>query len=252
MNRGKCMFLFSIKGVAITASFRVPETHTFHQTLPLPPKTTIIGMLGAALGFNLEDAHDYVNQNNILVGVYGKHKGMMKDLWNYRKITGKEKKYTPEDIRNRKHYSILIREYLYHADFFIYFASDKLKSIEMLRNAMHSPVYPLTAGTSDDLFKISNVSKISDVQVEKLSIFEHTILPEDVSKFCKSDIDFSKIPITKTIYLPQVFLLPTKFAFIMDDRRVIERKPFTFISTSVTIEKPIEGYVVEGRNIVLQ
>src|SRR5665811_806593 len=102
------MFLFSIKGIATTASFRVPETHTFHQTLPLPPKTTIIGMIGAALGFNLETAHKYVEQNKIFVGIYGKHKGMMKDLWNYRKLTGKEKNYTNEDIKNRRQYLSLI------------------------------------------------------------------------------------------------------------------------------------------------
>ena len=54
------MFSFSITAKAITASFRVPETHTFHQTLPLPPKTTIIGMIGAALGKRLNEAHAFV------------------------------------------------------------------------------------------------------------------------------------------------------------------------------------------------
>lgn len=246
------MFLFSIKGIAITASFRVPETHTFHKTLPLPPKTTIIGMMGAALGLSLEEAHKYADQNKILVGVYGRHKGMMKDLWNYRKLTGKEKKYTSEDIKNRNHYSILIREYLCYNDFFIYFGSQKIEPLEELRKALSSPIYSITAGNSDDLLKICKITDISSVQEEKLSQFEYTILPGDISKFYKHDIDLNKIPITQTIYTPQVFRLPTKFSFEEDERRVAERKSFTFVSTPVIIETPFEGYTIEGKNIVLQ
>ncbi|KCZ73137.1 CRISPR-associated protein Cas5 [Candidatus Methanoperedens nitroreducens] len=246
------MFLFSIKGIAITASFRVPETHTFHQTLPLPPKTTIIGMIGAALGLNLENAHKYTDKNEILVSIYGKHKGMMKDLWNYRKLTGKEKNYTSEDIKNRRHYSILIREYLCYNDFIIYFASNNLDPLEELRNAMLSPVYALTAGNSDDLLKIYTISNIITLQAEKLNQFEYTILPEDVSKSYKPDVDFSLIPITQTIYTPQVFLLPTRFEFKGDERRVIERKSFTFVSTPIVVEKSIEGYIIDGKKVVLQ
>jgi len=235
------MFLFSIKGHAITASFRVPETHTFHKTLPLPPKTTIIGMLGAAVGLNLEDAHEYAEQNEILVGVYGTHKGMMKDLWNYRKIKRKE------CIS-----SILIREYLYQNDFVISFGSQNKEPLEKLRTAFSSPVYPITAGNSDDLLKIIRITGISTVNSEKLSQFEHTVLPGDISKSCKHNIDFDKLPITQTVYTPQVFHLPTKFTFDGDERRVAERKPFTFISSSVNVETPIEGYIVEGNHIVLQ
>ena len=235
------MFIFSIKGHAITASFRVPETHTFHKTLPLPPKTAIIGMLGAAIGLNLEDAHEYAEQNEILIGVYGTHKGMMKDLWNYRKIK-----------RTECISSILIREYLYHNDFVISFGSQNKEPLEKLRTAFLSPVYPITAGNSDDLLKIIRITDLSTINSEMLSQFEHTVLPEDVSKSCKHNIDFDKLPITQTVYTPQVFRLPTKFTFDGDERRVAERKPFTFISSSVNVETPIEGYIIEGNNIVLQ
>ena len=235
------MFIFSIKGHAITASFRVSETHTFHKTLPLPPKTAIIGMLGAAIGLNLEDAHEYAEQNEIFIGVYGTHKGMMKDLWNYRKIK-----------RIECISSILIREYLYQNDFVISFGSKNKEPLEKLRAAFLSPVYPITAGNSDDLLKIIRITDLSTVNSEMLSQFEHTVLPEDISKSCTHNIDFDKLPITQTVYTPQVFRLPTKFTFDGDERRVAERKPFTFISSSVNVEIPIEGYIIEGNNIVLQ
>lgn len=245
------MFIFSLEGIAITASFRVPETHTFHKTLPLPPKTTITGMIGAALGVNLKDAHKYVEENGILVSVYGKHKGIMKDLWNYRKIT--KKRYTQDQLKNRLHYSILIREYLYDNIFYIYFGSDKENKIENLREAMICPIYPITAGNSDDLFKICKISDIIDVEKEELTHFEYTILPGDISKSpYKPDVDFKEIPITQTIYTPQVFLLPTRFVFEGEERRVIERKTFTFVSTPIVIDTPVHGFLIEGKRIVLQ
>lgn len=244
------MFIFSIRGNAITASFRVPETHTFHKTLPLPPKTTIIGMMGAAMGLSLESAHDYAAKNKILVSVYGQHKGMMKDLWNYRKIKNKE--YSAEDIKNRTHYDTLIREYLYYNEFFFYFGSSNLKSLKELRKAFSSPVYALTVGNSDDLLKICEIHEISELTEERLNLFEHTVLPGDISKSYKHDIDFEKIPITTTVFTPQVFLLPTKFVFKGNERRVIERNLFTFVSTPVILEKTITGYIIDGKRVVLQ
>jgi CRISPR-associated protein Cas5t len=246
------MFSFSITAKAITASFRVPETHTFHQTLPLPPKTAIIGMIGAALGKRLDDAHEFVEQNNILVSVYGTHEGIMKDLWNYRKLTGKEKKFTPEDIKNRMQYSILIREYLYSNDFIFFFASENPGPLRELQKFFRCPVYALTAGNSDDLLKICNITEIREIKSEKIIRFENTVIPGDLSKSYKHGIDLKQTPITQTLFTPQVFLLPTKFEFHGDERRVIKRKPFTFISTPVNLSNPIDGYNIDGKAVVLQ
>jgi CRISPR-associated protein Cas5t len=246
------MFVFSIDAVSETASFRVPETQTFHQTLPLPPKTTIIGMIGAALGKDLPAAHAFASENKILVGVYGKHRGLMRDLWNYRKLTGKEKNYTSDQIKNRIHYSILIREYLCFNVFMIILASEKEDALKELKSAFLSPVYALTAGNSDDLLKICKVSEISQQKSEMINRFEYTSIPEDISKSYKHAVDFSKVPITQTVFTPQVFLLPTRFEFDGDERRVIERKPITFISTPITINPPVEGYFISGKAVVLQ
>ncbi|MGD0079682.1 MAG: CRISPR-associated protein Cas5 [Methanoregula sp.] len=246
------MFSFSITAKAITASFRVPETHTFHQTLPLPPKTTIIGMIGAALGLRLDEAHAFVDTNNILVSVYGTHEGIMKDLWNYRKLTGKEKSYTLDDIKNRRQYSILIREFLYSNDFTFFFAAEKTEPLDMLKNAFSSPHYALTAGNSDDLLKICSISDIQSLKPEKINRFRNTFVPGDMSRFYKHDIDLKQVPITQTLFTPQVFLLPTKFEFKGEERRVIERKPFTFISTPVTFSLPLDGYCIDGKAVVLQ
>ncbi|SAI87558.1 hypothetical protein MBBA_0680 [Methanoculleus bourgensis] len=245
------MFSFSVSGRAATASFRVPETHTFHQTLPLPPKTTIIGMVGAALGLPLPEAHEFAAGHGLLVGVYGSHKGLMRDLWNYRKVTGKEKGYTPEDVRNRRHYSILIREYLTDCDFTFFFGAESAEPLETVREAMKAPVFALTAGNSDDLLKITAISPITEVNAEPLTRFDHTVLPGDLTAECTPAIDFRQLPVTQTVDTPQVFLLPTEFEFEGDLRTVVERMTFTFVGSPVNLKTPVMGYVIDGKQVVL-
>jgi len=244
------MFAFSVTGRAITASFRVPETHTFHQTLPLPPRTTIIGMMGAALGLDLWSAHEFAERNEILVSVWGDHRGIMRDLWNYRKVTIKE--YDEESIKSRNHYSILIREYLYDCDFAFFFGSPSPNALEEVQEAMMSPVYALTAGNSDDLLKVTAVSETREIKTTPLKVFDHTILPGDVSTRCTPSVDFTKLPITVTVSSPQVFLLPTRFAFEGDQRVVLERQPFTFVRSPVNVSEPMEGYLIDNHAVILQ
>src|SRR5208337_2072441 len=171
------MFIFSVRGVALTASFRLPETHTFHQTLPLPPKTTIIGMVGAAKGLGLEASHKFAEDHNIQIGVLGNHRGIMRDLWNYRKLTGKEKNYTDEDIKKRKHFSILIREYLFHCELTLFFGADSSEILSALRESFRFPVYALTIGNSDDLFKILTISDLFKAEKTECRHFKNTVLP---------------------------------------------------------------------------
>ncbi|WOX55740.1 MULTISPECIES: CRISPR-associated protein Cas5 [unclassified Methanoculleus] len=244
------MFAFSVTGRAITASFRVPETHTFHQTLPLPPRPTIIGMMGAALGLDLKSAHRFADEHEIAVSVCGDHQGTMRDLWNYRKVTIKD--YDPEKIRKRLHYSILIREYLYDCSFTFFFGSPSREALEEVRNALRSPVYALTAGNSDDLIKITAVSGVVEAETAALTEFEHTILPGDVSTRCTPTIDFTTLPITTTIVSPQVFLLPTRFAFEGDRRVVLERQPFTFVRSPVRLSEPMDGYIIDNHRVIFQ
>ncbi|OHE56121.1 MAG: hypothetical protein A2Z47_13430 [Thermodesulfovibrio sp. RBG_19FT_COMBO_42_12] len=245
------MFIFSVKGIALTASFRVPETHTFHQTLPLPPKTTIIGIIGAAKGLGLEEAYRYSDENNILVGVSGRHMGMMKDLWNYRKITGKERKYTEEDIKNRMHFSVLIREYLFNFELMLFFGAANKQTAENLRESFYSPIFALTLGNSDDLLKVQTISDVIEQSPAECSFFEHTLIQGDLSAEYKPKIDLRTTPITETISAPQIFLLPTKFSFNGEERRVAERKPFTFIGSPVELNRPVQAYTINGVGVSL-
>jgi len=246
------MYCFYVKGTGITASFRVPETHTFHQTLPLPSKTMMIGLMGAALGFSIQEVHAFAREQGILVSVSGTHKGFMKDLWNYRKVTVKEKDFSQEKIKNRHHYSVITREYLVFPLFTFVYASESKEPLEKIRDAFSHPVYALTAGNSDDLLKIEFCSEINDVQPEKLVDFKNTILPGDMTQRFKYDIKsmIQEKPVTFSLRMPEVFSLPTDFSFDGDIRIGIEKRHFTFIRDQVTLHEPVDGYRIEGENYV--
>lgn len=245
------MFIFSVTGISLTSSFRVPETHTYHQTLPLPPRVTIIGMMGAAMGLSLEDAHKFATINKIHVNVYGKHEGTFSDLWNYCKITNKS--HSEEDVKNRRHYSVLIREYNYMCNFIFYFGAENKDIINKVRESFASPVYALSTGNSDDIFKVCKISEIMSLSSEKLNKFENTVLLGNWSSKCKSNIDLeAPLPIVTTAYSPEVFNLPNTFEFIDGKRESKDRIPHTFVKTTVILDNSIDGYLIEGKNVTLQ
>lgn len=228
------MVAFIVKGFALTASFRIPESHTFQQTLPLPHTTTLTGLMGASMGLDFEKAMVFREQKNILFGVIGSSKGEMKDLWKYNKIkSGGSLK------------DVLIREYLTDFSLTIALASKNQTILSEVRDCFCNPKYALTLGNSDGLLKIKYVGSIVETVDEQCLVFENTVLVGDQTLDYESAIDLKNTPITYRVRAPQVFLLPTAFNFNGEERRVRERKQFTFVGSPVKLKNPISAYKVE-------
>ncbi len=234
------MFAFIVKGFAQTASFRIPESHTFQPTLPLPPVTTLTGLMGAALGLNFKEAMIFRKQKEILFGVIGSHQGEMKDLWKYNKI-----KYN-ESLKD-----VLIREYLTHFSLTIAIASKEQMVLSEVRDCFCNPKYALTLGNSDDLFKIIHISSIVEAERVECSSFENTVLAGDHTLDYESAIDLKNTPVTYRIRAPQVFLLPTDFHFKGEERRVSKREQFTFVGSPIKLKTPLWAYKIQDLVFVL-
>lgn len=234
------MYFFRIKSVAVMASFRIPESHTFQQTLPLPPVTTLTGIMGAALGINFEEAMKFRENKNIRFGVTGRHDGEVKDLWKYRKIKSSE---VITDV--------LLKEYLTHFSMSFYISAESEDVIKHLRRSFVCPCYALTAGSSDNLLKIKEVSKIHKAEEVPVSDFCFTILDGDYSGSYAPPKNLSDLPVTETIRAPQVYLLPTAFKFKGEERRVVSRSHFTFVGSPITLEKPIPAIRMEQESVEL-
>lgn len=234
------MFAFIVKGFSQTASFRVPESHTFQQTLPLPPVTTLTGLMGAAIGLSFKDAMSFREDKGILFGVIGSNQGEMKDLWKYNKVKSNE---SLKDV--------LIREFLTDFSLIISIASKDQTVLSEIRDCFCNPKYALTLGNSDDLFKIIYVSPVVKAENANCSTFENTILAGDQTLEYESAIDLKKTPITYRVRAPQVFLLPTTFSFKGEERRVSKRKQFTFVGSPIKLKNPLSVYKIENTTFYL-
>jgi len=233
------MFYFSVSLYAMSASFRLPESHTYQQTLPLPPLTALIGMAGAALGLNFADAMK-LREYGLRCGVWGKHLGEAKDLWKYTKIKSGE--IIP---------AVLTREIITDLKLLIIYALDDFRELEKIRKAFCFPTFALTAGTSDDLVKISNISNIVESEPMLIEHVENTVLPGDHSLNYAVDIDINTLIKKRTVYAPRVFLLPTSFIFIGEERRIKHRDLFTFVDVPVTLKQPVTGVIAENKAVPL-
>ncbi len=240
INKGGVVFAFIVKGFSQTASFRVPESHTFQQTLPLPPVTALTGLMGAAVGLDFESAMKFRKQNNILFGVIGSYKGEMKDLWKYNKIKSKE---SLKDV--------LIREFLTDFSITIAIASEYQAVLSELRECFCNPKYALTLGNSDDLFKITYVSPVVKAENVECSTFENTVLAGDKTLEYESAIDLKNTPITYRVRAPQVFILPTAFTFKGEERRVSKREQFTFVGSPIRLKNPLSVYKIDDTTFYL-
>lgn len=234
------MFVFTIKAFAETASFRIPESHTFQQTLPLPPITTLTGLMGAAIGFGFKEAMKFREEEGILFGLIGSSKGEMRDLWKYNKIKCSYK----EDGSDKQ--DVLIREFLTDFSLTIAIGSMNVITLSKIRDAFFNPKYALSAGNSDDLLKINNINPIVEVEEKETSEFENTVLAGDQTPAYESLIDLKGTPITYKIRAPQVFLLPVAFHFKGEERRVRKREQFTFVGSPIRLRVPVPTYKVDG------
>lgn len=234
------MYFFTVEGIANTASFRIPESHTFQQTLPLPPITTLIGLVGAVLGLSFEDAMRFREENSLSLGVIGRHKGQIRDLWKYHKIK------TGEVISD-----VLLREYLVDFKMKLAVGTEDIEVATRARDGFLNPYYALTLGNSDDLLKICKVGQIEDRKDSLSSEFQNTVLLGDHMGLYKPRDDLKNTPITEAIYAPQVFLLPTAFSFSGNERRVSQRQHFTFIGSPIRLKEPMPAFQVEGDTVVL-
>lgn len=233
------MYFFSVSLYAMSASFRLPETHTFQQTLPLPPVTALTGMAGAALGLNFAEAMK-LREDGLRCGVWGKHLGEAKDLWKYTKIKSGE--IIP---------AVLTREIITDLKLLIVYALDDSRKLEELRKAFCLPKFALTAGTSDDLVKIYTVSNLIKTEPMLIEHVENTVLPGDHSQNYAVDIEVNTLVKKRTVYAPRVFLLPTSFIFNGEERRIKHRDLFTFVDVPVTLKQPVTGVITENKAVPL-
>lgn len=243
MSRCDNLYGLCVKLVSTTASFRNPNAQLYHETLPLPSPSGLVGIAGAAMGLPFAETLSYFKENKILVGCKGKNIGTARDLWNYNKIKSKE---VIKDI--------IMREFLYRMNLTLYYASNDKILIEKLYNSFINPVFSLTLGNSDDIAKIINVNMVENVTKKRsLSQLHETWIYQDCSQNYSFDWEeIRKIPVCKSIQPPIVRKLPTNYKFNKNgSREAIDYVDVTYLNPYTCINTDVEVYLFKNQVVSL-
>ena len=232
------------EAVAPVASWRPPEALTYHRTLPLPPYTALVGMVGAALGLELSEAYRFIVERGVRLGVGGWAEGRARDLWKYQKL---------ESIAEGKEITsdVLLREQWIDARLVFVIECPDETTTKLIEHAMSRPIYPLTAGTSDALLKVVAI-QIDRRPPQSSRRLAFSMIYGELPPKYKLAEDLDKIPLNRVIHAPRVERLPTGFVFDpVDPRRLAGRDLVTYVSDPIELDDEVDlvvGYAVDPKS----
>jgi CRISPR-associated protein Cas5t len=216
------------------ACFRIPLHHNFHRSFPLPPPTTVIGMLGAALGLDEAGIDAWLREAKPRLGIGGKHNGGGKELMTIRKVGSGGK------IKPREFSTILLREL--RVDLVCRFVVQcaTLEQDRALCEAVNAPRYPISAGPADLLAR-TKAQWLEDLMLASTDRLHHCIAPGSLWGQAKVEADALKnTSLLETVAGPNSWNLPLAWQLGKKSERLpAVFAPFTFLTTSVKLQTPI-------------
>jgi CRISPR-associated protein Cas5t len=235
------MEVLTVKVRALSVSFRRILDYNYQRTYPLPPPTTILGFLGAALGLSDRELWDKESiVRKVKISVLSLHvPGFAKDLWTVQKIKqGKIEELSP-----------YFRELLFFPEYLLIFGGNK-EIMGYIAEKLEDPTYPLSLGRDDELVRIIDLRWKTISKGDNR--FSGTILPLDINEFKFKPILQEGILMEPPIRdrLPIGFVVSKKGI-----RTPLEKKTFTFIPPTLTIKletipNSLEIYSIGARNFV--
>jgi CRISPR-associated protein Cas5h len=248
-------------------SFRPYDTTSIIDTYLFPPKTTIIGMIGAACGWNEDNLVEYYDR--IKVGIRIEHfDSVFSDVTKIWKVFLKgsgisrqtkwlyfpeNKIYTFKELQKKNLPSPLgvfavVKRFLYRPEFTIYMATlgeDKL--VEDIKSALEDPIYPVTLGDSDSLFYPRNmeyVEMVTEVSPIRSCRFRCLLDAKTVHK--AGGIKYTENT-GFTIY-PRFKMMPIRFE---KSRKGLKTKEVVCFKGEIELNEEIEAYGFNGEPVYL-
>ncbi len=190
---------FKLEGLYFT-TFRNPTSTSLIMSYPVPPYTTIRGLISNALGLERDDlsVQEWIKIGIKPINISDKSREMAKIL----KLKGTGEKY--EKIFPS---SPIFREYLVSPIYEIYIYGNEDK-IEKIYYALLQPMRPLYIGSSDDLvdIEVGKITEIKEISAKKIysvveGIHESCYIERIPYKFIRNGKNFSLV--YKTISIPK-------------------------------------------------
>jgi len=214
-------------------SFRLPGTMKYQETLQFPPRTTLVGLAGAALGLALEDLEPLYETLRVAI-VRRSLEGRARDLWSIAKL-----KKGPAER------AVVLRELLVRPVYDAFYAGNH-PSLDTLLDAFQNPAFPCTLGRSDELVLINPLGMVELEPSDGGVPFRETVLPFD---FRSADCELETTELRPGLRLlpPRVYRLPESFACTEKGRRVQRFRTETHVF-NVGVFAPGAGGVTDGES----
>ena len=210
------------------AQYRNPFTFYYAQSYPLPPKSTIIGMLQNATNDWYGNKLGVDNWWNLKLSIHG---GFESAFWNYQQlikgdtelrkrgniieIWNKPKdKYLPLYGPVKSQRTPVYQQELFNGHLFIFVRGDE-KLLEEIRDALEKPQKILYLGRSEDIVFIRKVELVSPKKIfegdEKVSGDIRLHYPTYIRRELKENGDRKEFPIKSQKY--PVYSIPVRVIF---------------------------------------
>ncbi|HMR82180.1 MAG TPA: CRISPR-associated protein Cas5 [Niabella sp.] len=236
-------------------SYRQPDFHTYHKTLTLPPKTTIAGLMGSALGIcPAEVNEEWLLTERFKMGIVGAANGQANDLWQIRKYESKQiKAYQTRKESTPYKTAVIVRELLYQSKITLYLYFENSDDYDILKQAFQAPKWALSLGREDELIKIITIEDVELIITEEEHRLKETVVAGDLMELnYRPQIDTG---ITGNILnvAPKTVSLPISFIAQKDSevRTANEFKKFTFIG-SLPVLMEGQAFWDESDNVFFQ
>jgi len=165
-------------------SYRQPDFHTYHKTLPLPPKTTVAGLIGSALGISPTEVNDeWLLKDRFKMGIIGTNNGQANDLWQIRKYESKQiKAYQTGKEATPYKTAVIVRELLFQSKIVLYLTFKNECDFDIVKKAFGAPKWALSLGREDELVKIESIDDIELPLVNNRHSFKETVVAGDLAE----------------------------------------------------------------------
>lgn len=246
------MKFLRIKCSGCLNSFRQPDFHTYHKTLHLPPKTTVAGMIGSALGISPESVNEeWLKNNRFQMGIVGKSNGKASDLWQIRKYESKQiKAYQNGSESTPYKTAVIVRELLYASEFTLYLHFENEEDFELVSAKIQNPEWALSLGREDELVLVEDIKQVDLNETSDIS-FCNTVLPIDFTT-TPYDIVLESDSFSANLLdeAPKSVKLPVTFTYNNDTgaREASKFQTFSFIFNLPVKLRDSKGFYDEELN----
>ena len=177
-----------------SAHYRVPFTFSRRHTYPIPPFSTVIGLLCNILGIRNQNGEDFENLKKLHMAIYGRYESLTREYVWFRNLSAERHLQRFGTATNRfldgvpEHpggQTPVRIDVLENVELLIYLGHQEEKFLKKVKEAFHNPsgwLYPLHLGRAEDLVIIEELEMVEAKEEASISVLPYFAwIPKDPS-----------------------------------------------------------------------